>query len=328
MKGSAKAHPIQGLIKYHGLKDDVLRIPYHDSISVATSPTNTHTTLEFGNFRKDTATVDGKQLAARELERVVSVIDEVRNRSGVRKKFRMESRNNFPSNVGLGASASGFAALAVAACSAADMKLSLEQISVIARRGAGSATRSVTGAFSRWRAGFEDEESYSYQIASEDFQMGIVVALIPAFKQTEDAHKAVLTSPFFHSRLAFVHGALAEMENAIRKKNISKIGALAERDSLILHGITMTSVDEMLLWRPETVKVMLEVRKMRSESLEAYFSIDTGATVYVNTAPKNVKEVERRIKVLGIETLTCGAGGAARITEKHIFSGSLLLAFF
>src|SRR4030065_803700 len=134
MKGSSIAHPIQGLMKYHGLKDDVLRIPYHDSISVATSPTNTHTTLEFGNFRKDTATVDGKQLAARELERVVSVIDEVRNRSGVRKKFRMESRNNSPSNVGLGASASGFAALAVAACSAADMKLSLEQISVIARR--------------------------------------------------------------------------------------------------------------------------------------------------------------------------------------------------
>jgi len=319
MKGSAIAHPIQGLIKYHGLKDETLRIPFHDSISVATSPTNSHTTLEFGSFRKDTAVVDGKQLKTRELERVVDVVDEVRKRSGIRKKFKMESKNNFPSNVGLGASASGFAALAVAACEAADLKLSLEQMSVIARRGAGSATRSVTGAFSRWRAGFEDEESYSYQIASEDFQMGIVVALIPAFKQTEDAHKAVLTSPFFHSRLAFVHGALAEMENAIRKRNIFKIGSLAERDSLILHGITMTSVDEMLLWRPETVKVILEVRKMRSEGLQAYFSIDTGATVYVNSTLKNVKEVEMRIKALGIETLTCGVGGAARTTGEHLF---------
>src|SRR4030065_325692 len=247
MKGSSIAHPIQGLIKYHGLKDDVLRIPYHDSISVATSPTNTHTTLEF-------------------------------------------------------------AALAVAAWSAADMKLSLEQISVIARRGAGSATRSVTGAFSRWRAGFEDEESYSYQIASEDFQMGIVVALIPAFKYTENAHKAVLTSPFFHSRLAFVHGALAEMENAIRKRNVDRIGTLAERDSLILHGITMTSIDEMMLWRPETVKVILEGGKMAAEGLAAYCSIDTGATVYVNTKPKHVKEVEKRIKKLGIEEITCGVG--------------------
>ncbi len=297
MKGSAIAHPIQGLIKYHGLKDEILRI----------------------RFKKDTASIDGKQLAGRELERVVFVVDEVRRRSGLNLKFKMVSKNNFMSNVGLGASASGFAALAVAASKAAGLKLSLEKMSVIARRGAGSATRSVTGGFSRWKAGFEDEESYSYQIASEDLQMGIVVALIPAFKSTENAHKAVLTSPFFHSRLAFVHGALAEMENAIRKRNIEKIGILAERDSLILHGITMTSIDEMMLWRPETVKVILEVKKMRSEGLPAFFSIDTGATVYVNTKPKHVREIERRIADLGIETIRCGVGGCAKTTQKHLF---------
>lgn len=319
MKGSAIAHPIEGLIKYHGLKDETLRIPFHDSISVATSPTASHTTVEFGRFKKDTASVDGRQLADRELERVVFVVDEVRRRSGLDLKFRMVSKNNFMSNVGLGASASGFAALAVAASKAAGLKLSLEKMSVIARRGAGSATRSVTGGFSRWKAGFEDEESYSYQIASEDLQMGIVVALIPAFKFTENAHKAVLTSPFFHSRLAFVHGALAEMENAIRKRNIEKIGILAERDSLILHGITMTSIDEMMLWRPETVKVILEVKKMRSEGLPAFFSIDTGATVYVNTKPKHVQEIEGRIKDLGIETIRCGVGGCAKSTQKHLF---------
>jgi phosphomevalonate decarboxylase len=199
------------------------------------------------------------------------------------------------------------------------LKLSQQELSVVARRGAGSATRSVTGAFSRWKAGFEDSESYAYQIASEDFQMGIVVALIPAYKQTENAHRAVLTSPFFHSRLAFVHGALAEMENAIRKRSIERIGSLAERDSLILHGITMTSVDEMMLWRPETVKVILEVRKMRSEGIPAYFSIDTGATVYVNTKPRLVKEVEGRIRSLGIDTITCGVGGSARTTRVHLF---------
>src|SRR5512137_680998 len=292
MKGSATAHPIQGLIKYHGLKDETLRIPFHDSISVSTSPTVSHTTVEFGRFRRDTSSVDGRDLTGRELERVVSVVDEVRRRSHSALKFRRVSRNNFPSNVGLGASASGLAALAVAACKAAGLRLSLEEMSVIARRGAGSATRSVTGAFSRWKAGHEDAESYSYQIESEDFQMGIVVALIPAFKFTESAHKAVLSSPFFHSRLAYIHGALSEMENAIRKHDIEKIGILAERDSLILHGITMTGLDEMILWRPETVKVILEVRKMRSEGMPVYFSIDTGATVYVNTKKKHVKEVE------------------------------------
>jgi phosphomevalonate decarboxylase len=319
MKSSAIAHPIQGLIKYHGLRDETLRIPFHDSISVATSPTASHTTIEFGKFKKDMASVDGRKLSGREMERVLAVVDEVRRRAKVREKFKMASKNNFPSNVGLGASASGFAALALAASDALGLGLAQEQISVIARRGAGSATRSVTGAFSRWKAGFADDESYAYQIASEEFQMGIVVALIPAFKYTENAHRAVLTSPFFHSRLAFVHEALAEMENAVRRRDIRRIGMLAERDSLILHGITMTSLDEMMLWRPETVKVILEVRKMREEGLPAYFSIDTGATVYVNTEPRHVKLIERRIRKLGIKTIICGVGGSARIVKEHLF---------
>jgi len=319
MKSSAIAHPIQGLIKYHGLRDEKLRIPFHDSISVATAPTSSHTTIEFGRVRKDSASVDGRQLVGREMERVLDVVNEVRRRSGIRQKFKMVSKNDFPSNVGLGASASGFAALAMAACDAVGLELSLEEVSVVARRGAGSATRSVTGAFSRWKAGFADEESYAYQIASEQFQMGIVIALIPAFKYTENAHKAVLTSPFFHSRLAFVHESLAEMENAIKRKDIRRIGMLAERDSLILHGITMTSVDEMFLWQPDTVKVIQEVRAMRADGIPAFFSIDTGATVYVNTEPKRVKAVEQRIKRLGIGTITCGVGGGAKTVDKHLF---------
>jgi phosphomevalonate decarboxylase len=319
MKASAKAYPIQGLIKYHGLRDEALRLPYHDSISVATSPTESHTTIEFGDFDSDCAQLDSRELQGRELERVVSVVDEVRRRADARARFRMVSTNNFPSNVGLGASASGFAALALASSEALGLCLTLEQVSVIARRGAGSATRSVTGGFSRWKAGHEDEESYSYQVASEEFEMGIVVALVPAFKYTESAHRAVLSSPFFHSRLAYVHGALAEMESAIKKRDIDRVGILAERDSLILHGITMTGLDEMILWRPETVKVILEVRKMREEGLPAYFSIDTGATVYVNTHPSRTDEVEGRIKGLGIETLKCGVGGSARVVRDHLF---------
>ncbi|MFB6197701.1 MAG: diphosphomevalonate decarboxylase, partial [Halobacteriaceae archaeon] len=37
MKATARAHPIQGLVKYHGMRDVERRLPYHDSISVCTS---------------------------------------------------------------------------------------------------------------------------------------------------------------------------------------------------------------------------------------------------------------------------------------------------
>ncbi len=319
MRASAVAHPIQGLIKYHGLADQVLRLPYHDSISVCTAPLLTHTTVSFGDFPEDSLAVDGVTLRGRGLERAGAVLEEVRRRAGISEKARVVSTNNFPANVGLGASASGFAALAVAASKAAGLDLDSRQISTIARRGAGSAARAVTGAFSRWKSGTADEESYAYQLASEDLQMGIIVALVEAYKDTEAAHREVLGSPFFNARLAEMPRMLADMELAIREGNIGRICQLAERDTLMLHGITMTGPQEMLLWTPETLSVIMAVRRMREEGIPAFFSIDTGATVYVNAPPESVGEVEERVKELGIRTIRCWVGGPAIEVEDHLF---------
>jgi mevalonate pyrophosphate decarboxylase len=112
---------------------------------------------------------------------------------------------------------------------------------------------------------------------------------------------------------------LAEMEVAIRNGDLGKVMMLAERDTMMLHGITMTGTSEMMLWRPETVKVILAVKGMREEGLPAFFSIDTGATVYVNTFPEKVEDVESRIRALGIETIRCSVGGGARRSGEPLF---------
>jgi phosphomevalonate decarboxylase len=319
MKSSATAHPIQGLIKYHGLKDEALRLPFHDSISVCTAPLQTHTTFEFGDFAESEVVIDGEAVSGRELERVGAVVEAVMRKSGVTQNFKMHSKNNFPSNVGLGASSSGFAALAVAAVNAAEMELDLQEISKIARLGAGSAARAVTGAFSRWKKGLSDTDSFSVQMASEDLQMGILIALIPAYKSTEDAHKEVLSSPYFQSRLAEMPKMLDEMELAIRNGDVGKICQLAERDTLLLHGITSTGVGELLLWRPETLSVIMKVRTLRDEGVPAFFSIDTGATVYVNTFSDRVAEVKSSLDELGIEIIECTVGGEAKVVDDHLF---------
>ena len=321
MKATAIAYPIQGLIKYHGLKDELLKLPYHDSISVCTSPTATTTTVEFGSdYKNDIVKVNERFLEARELDRCTLVLDEVRKLTNSSMKAMVVSNNNFMSNIGLGASASGFAALAVAAASAAQIKLSPRELSTVARLGAGSASRSVTGGFSRWFMGTDHNDSYAVPLASdEELPMGIIVALIPKYKQTLDMHRDAVTSPFFHARLAYVHDVLAAMEAAIRARDIEAIGALAERDTLILHGITMTGEGEAMLWKPETLKVMAEVRRLRDEDIPVHFSIDTGATVYINTLPSKVAEVEGYIKDLGIETIRCGVGGRAQLVNGHLF---------
>jgi len=319
VKATAVAHPIQGLVKYHGLLDERLRLPFHDSISVCTAPLTTRTTIEFGDFPRDTAAVDGRPLGGHELARVLAVTDEVRRRSGHRERFRMESVNDFPSNVGLGASASGFAALAAAACAAVGLELPPKEVSTIARRGAGSATRSVTGGFSRWRRGGSDEDSFSEVLAGPELPMSMIVALVPAYKQTEDAHREVLTSPFFQARLAEVPRLLLEMELAIRERSVPRIAEVAERDTLLLHGTTMTGRSEMFLWRPETVAVIHRVRRLRDEGVPAFFSIDTGATVYVNSPEADAAKVESAIREVGVPTIRCTVGGPSRLIEEHLF---------
>ena len=318
-KATAVAHPIQGLIKYHGLVDTDLRIPYHDSISVCTAPTQTNTTVEFGKALKNTITINGKAADPRTRQRVEKVVDRARAMARSNLPFKMVSTNNFPSNIGLGASASGFGALACALNGALGLGLDNKSISRLARLGAGSASRSVAGGFAYWVAGSSDETSYAYPLAGPEFKMGIVAAIVPAFKVTDDMHADVITSPFFHSRMAYLHRALAEMQAAIAARDIPTVGDLAERDTLVLHGITMTGRAERILWRPETLKVILEVQKMREDGWPAWFSIDTGATPYVNCNPRDVARVERRLKGLDLNTLRMGVGGPAREVARHLF---------
>lgn len=318
-KATAIAHPIQGLVKYHGLVDERLRLPFHDSISVCTAPLTTQTTVAFGGVREDTASINGRAVTGRDLERIRAVMDPIRIRAEVDKPFRMASENSFPSNVGLGASASGFAALACAAAAAAGLRLEPKDLSRIARRGAGSAARSVVGGFARWRTGPSDADSYAYQLRGEDLPMGIVIALVRAYKETDAAHREAPSSPFFQARLAEMPKMLADMELAIREGDLGRVMMLAEKDTMMLHGITMTGTSEMMLWRPETVKVILAVKRMREEGVPAFFSIDTGASVYVNTFPDRIEEVDERIRGLGVETLRCSVGGAARAVGDPLF---------
>src|SRR5207244_9442835 len=173
MKATAVAHPIQGLIKYHGLADPVLRLPFHDSISVCTAPLTSRTTLEFGGVARDTATIDGRDVNARDMERIRAVVDVIRGRASLSQQFRMASVNDFPSNIGLGASASGFAALATAAAHAAGLRLAPEEISRFARRGAGSASRSVTGGVRKGKMGRSDGEWGLVERGGVDLQMAM-----------------------------------------------------------------------------------------------------------------------------------------------------------
>ncbi len=321
VKASAVAHPIQGLIKYHGLKDPKLRIPFHNSISVCAGALHTVTTVEADDsLKEDRIVVNGKRIVGRDRERVKSVLNVLKTVAGYSGHFKVASKNSLTEGKGLGFSASGFAAIGVAA--SASLGLDIDHVSLCeaVRLGAGSATRSLAGSFAIWYAD-RGGRSYAEQLVKpEAVDLAMVIVPVPSAVRTDDAHAEVLSSPFFQARLKNIGSMVEDMKKAIKDGDVATIGKLAEEDSLNLHAITMTGRSRMVLWEPETVAVIKEVAKMRAEGLEAWYSMDTGPSVFINTFKENAETVAHRLQKLGLpKVIVSGVGDKPSLSNNHLF---------
>jgi len=317
MRATAVAHPIQGLIKYHGLKDPAKRIPYHDSISVCAAELKTVTTVEFDQeLKDDSITINNDTVTGRDKQRAKTVLDALRQLAHTQQLYaRVASKNSITQGKGVGFSASGFAALGLAASKALGLNLDYITLSEAVRLGAGSATRSQAGGFALWYAD-KNGKSYAEQIAGpKHLELKMVIVPIPSELKTEEAHREAVTSPLFKARLEYVNKMLEDMKKAIHNKDIAVIGKLAEEDTLNLHAITMTSRSRLLYWEPETLLVIKEVLRLRKEDdVQAWYSIDTGPSVFVNTYPEHVDQIVSKMRELGFsDVVISGVGDKARI---------------
>ncbi|WP_226023354.1 phosphomevalonate decarboxylase MvaD [Halomicrobium salinisoli] len=319
MKATAKAHPIQGLVKYHGMRDEELRLPYHDSISVCTAPSHTRTTAAFDpSLEADVYEIDGESVEGRGAERIRAVVDHVRELAGIDHRVRFVSENSFRTNIGFGSSSSGFAAAAMALVEAAGLDMTRPEISTVARRGSSSAARAVTGAFSHLRTGMNDEDCRSERIETDlEDELRVVGGQVPSYKETEAAHEEAAESHMFESRMAHIHGQIAEMRDALRAGDFERTFELAEHDSLSLAATTMTGPAGWVYWQPRTIEIFNAVRELRNEEdVPVYFSVDTGASVYVNTTAEHVDRVEAAVADCGVETRRWEVGGPAQVLDE------------
>ncbi|PIU59419.1 hypothetical protein COS86_04325, partial [Candidatus Bathyarchaeota archaeon CG07_land_8_20_14_0_80_47_9] len=234
--------------------------------------------------------------------------------------FKVVSENSLKAGKGLGFSASGFAALGLAASKALDLTLDGVSLSKIVRLGAGSATRSLAGGFAVWYAD-KNGGSYAEQVpALEGMAFSMVIVPIPSDVKTDEAHAEVPSSPLFEARLKNVDNLLEEMKLAIRKGDIATIGRLAEEDTLNLHAITMTGKSHMVLWEPDTVRIIKEVIRLREEGISTWYSMDTGPSVFINTLSKNSQVILSRLHEIGFENaFVSEVGGKPFLTRQHLF---------
>lgn len=282
---TAIAHPNIAFIKYWGNRDHALRLPANGSISMNLAGLTTRTVVTWGEGEEDQLWLNGLLVEGAARQRVTAFLDIVRQMAGFNLRAAVRSENNFPAGAGIASSASAFAALALAATAAAGLDLDAVALSRLARRGSGSACRSVPGGFVEWLAGSGDEDSFAVSIAPpEHWPLVDVIAVIStAHKETgsTEGHALAATSPLQAARLADAPRRLDLCRRAILQRDFEAFAEVVEQDSTLMHAVMMTSSPPLFYWQPTTLAVLHAVREARRGGLAVCATVDAGPNVHL-----------------------------------------------
>ena len=314
MQATAVAHPNIALIKYWGKRDVALNLPSTSSLSVTLDTFQTTTTVTWGaeadGLEVNHAPVHGK--AAERALAFLSLIDPDRPPCHIR------SENNFPTAAGLASSASAFAALALAGTAAAGQQLSPTALSVLARRGSGSACRSLWGGWVLWERGEQPDglDSHGTPIAPRDhWDVRVLVAMVSEGKKpigsTAGMLKTQAESPLYPGWVSSYRADIAQAREGLARRDMEMLGEAMERSTLKMHA-TMISAG-IRYWKPSTVAVLQAIEDLRRRGVGAWYTMDAGPNVKVicEAAEAPVVAAAMREHVGSVAVL--GVGGDASV---------------
>jgi diphosphomevalonate decarboxylase len=231
------------------------------------------------------------------------------------------TENNFPSGAGIASSASAFAALALAGSKAAGLNLGDPELSRLARRGSGSASRSIPSGFVEWQAGTTDEDSFAFSIAEpQHWKLADCIAIVSAsHKKTgsTEGHAISPTSPLQAARVADAPRRLDLCRKSILDRDFDTFASIVELDSDMMHSVMMTSTPALHYWKPASLSVMNAVRGWRGEGLPVCYTVDAGPNVHVICPETEAHVVDKKLREInGVsDVLIARAGGAAKIVN-------------
>lgn len=319
---TASANTNIALIKYWGKVDESLTIPATSSLSLTLDDTWTTTTVSFdgGSDGEDAVTINGSSPGGTQLSRVTRFLDLVRELSGQTARASVTSSSTVPLAAGLASSAAGFAALAAAASRAAGLHLDDRALSRLARRGSGSATRSIFGDLVLWNAGVDDDTSYAEPVESA-LDLAMVVAVVSDRRKTISSRKAMRetmsASPLYPAWVEASREDLRTALAAVRSGDLPALGEVVEANALGMHATMIASRPGIMYWMPQTVEALHAIRDMRGEGLPVWATIDAGPNVKALTQAGSAEQIADalRERLPGAAVSIRRSGAGVRVEE-------------
>jgi diphosphomevalonate decarboxylase len=324
MQATAQAQPNIALVKYWGKRDAALNLPAAGSLSITLDALHTRTRVRFDDaLAADDIALNGEHDEAQS-RKIGAFLDLFRVRAGTTTRAQVESGNDFPTGAGLASSASGFAALAIAADRALGLNLDARELSMLARRGSGSAARSIHGGFVEMAPGTraDGEDAFATPLLdAAAWPLKVVVAI------TTRARKAISsrvgmdrtrdTSPFYRDWIATVPGDLAVARDAVQTRDFEKLAHISEASCMAMHAVMLATRPALIYWNAATLGCIQCIRALQAEGTGVFFTIDAGPQVKAVCLPDHVSRVAGALlEVDGVEeVLLSGLGEGARVED-------------
>jgi|SRR5690625_11627 len=322
-QATARAGANIALVKYWGKRDARLNLPAAGSLSITLADLQTHTTVTADTaLARDEFVLDGVPQNA---GRVSEVLDLVRALAGRSERCRIESHNSFPTAAGLASSASGFAALVTAAAGSFGLTLPAARLSELARRGSGSAARSIFGGFVEMSAGEREDGSDAVArplLEAAGWPLEVVVAVTDSSPKAVDSRRGMnhtmATSPYYP---AWVDGVAADVDvarKAVAGRDFESLAEVSEYSALKMHASMLAARPGLIYWNGATLSCMHAVRELRAAGTGVFFTIDAGPQIKAVCLPGQGRQVAAKLRSIdGVQrVLTSSLGQGARLVPE------------
>lgn len=297
--GRCRAHTNIALIKYWGKRNDELFLPKNSSLSLTLDAfyTDTEVVLD-SDFTSDTFFLNDVKQDEKETEKITKFLNLFRNEVNMKTKACVKSYNHVPTAAGLASSASAFSALAGAMNQASGLNLDPKTLSTYARRGSGSATRSIYGGFVEWYMGEDDLSETSHAIPVDDasWDIGMIVIAVNTGRKKLSSRvgmkQTIATSPFYSSWVETATSDLTKMKDAIKQKDFITLGEITESNGMKMHATMLGAFPPISYWEPDSVKAIQTVKEIRGMGIPCYVTMDAGPNVKVLCKASDMAKIE------------------------------------
>jgi len=320
------------VVKYWGKRDTKLILPTNDSLSVTLDQDHLRTVTtaradeSFGSdahgAREDRLWLNGVEEEIKQGGRLDACLAELRRLRAERESadaslpklsrwnLRLCSENNFPTAAGLASSASGFAALAATVAELYGLSdvLSRSELSKIARRGSGSACRSLFGGFVAWESGTaaDGQDSLAVPVVEREHwpDLHVLICVVNDAKKgtssTAGMQRTVETSPLLQHRIQHVvPERMRAMKEAIQKRDFSAFTDLTTADSNNFHACCLDTAPPIFYMNDTSRAIVQLIEELnharRTEDGEpvAAYTFDAGPNAVLYMREKDMDLVLR-----------------------------------